>query len=142
MAFAMNTSQVRAFLGEGTRTGALATTRASGSPHVVPVWFVLDGEDIVFMTGENTVKAKAIRRDPRVALSVDLPEPPYAFVLVEGAATVSSDLEAMLPWSIKIAERYMGADKAEDFGRRNAVDGELLVRLHPEKVTAYGAVSE
>jgi PPOX class probable F420-dependent enzyme len=142
MAFSMSPDQIRAFLSEGTRTGSLATTRASGSPHVVPVWFVLDGEDLIFMTGENTVKGKAIRRDPRIALSVDLSEPPYAFVLVEGRCTVSTDLEEMLPLSIRIAARYMGLGKAEAFGRRNTVEGELLVRLSPEKITAYGAISD
>ena len=62
----------------------IATVRADGRPHVAPVWFVLDGEDLIFMTGAGTAKGKALRRDPRVALAVDLEEPPYAFVLVEG----------------------------------------------------------
>jgi PPOX class probable F420-dependent enzyme len=124
----------RAFLSEGTRTGMLAYTALDGRPLLVPIWFVLDGDDLIFNTGTGSAKARAIRRDPRVALCVDLAEPPYAFVQVQATAALSDDLEAMLPWSIAIGRRYMGAERGEEFGRRNAVDGEVLVRLSPLKV--------
>ena len=62
--------------------------------------------------------------------------PPFAFVIVEGLASVSEDLEEMLVWATRIAGRYMGADVAETYGRRNAVPGELLVRVTPERVVA------
>jgi PPOX class probable F420-dependent enzyme len=132
----MTDEQARAFLAEGTRTGKLATTRTDGRPHVAPIWFVLDGDDLVFMTGANTVKGRTLRRDPRAALTVDLEQPPYAFVMVEGSVVVSEDLEEMLPLSIAIARRYVPESEAEQFGRRNAVEGELLVRLRPEKIVA------
>jgi len=101
------------FLSAGTRTGKLATTRADGSPHVAPVWFILDGDDLVFMTGENTVKGKALLRDPRAALSVDDEQPPFAFATIEGTVTISRDLSEMLPLSIAIARRYVGEELAE-----------------------------
>ena len=132
----MTDDEIKAFLAHGTRTGKVATTRLDGRPHVAPVWFVLDGDDLVFMTGADTLKGKTLRRDPRVALVVDLEEQPYAFVLVEGTVTISTDLEEMLPLSIRIAERYVDADVAEQFGRRNAVEGELLVRLRPTRITS------
>ncbi|MDP9118369.1 MAG: PPOX class F420-dependent oxidoreductase [Actinomycetota bacterium] len=138
MAYPMTDDQAMAFLAEGTRTGKVATVRRDGSPHVAPIWFVVDGEDLVFMTSAGSAKGKALARDPRAALVVDLEELPYAFVLVEGAVTVSTDLDQMLPYSIAIARRYMGEDRGDEFGRRNAVDGELLVRLHPSKITAMG----
>jgi PPOX class probable F420-dependent enzyme len=136
MATPMTPEQARDFLSHGRRTGKVATVRADGRPHVAPIWFVLDGDDVVFMTAAGTVKGKSLRRDPRVALVVDLEEPPYAFVMVEGQVTVSEDLEEMLPLSIAIAKRYVPAEQAEEFGRRNAVEGELLIRLRPEKVVA------
>ena len=49
-------------------TGKLATVRIDGSPHVAPIWFVVDGDSLVFTTNEDTLKGRAIRRDPRVAL--------------------------------------------------------------------------
>ena len=142
MAHQMSRDELDRFLSTGTRTGKLATTRADGSPHVAPVWFILDGDDLVFMTGADTVKGKAILRDPRVALSVDDENPPFAFASIEVFVSVSRDPEEMLPLSIAIARRYMGDQLAEQYGRRNAVEGELLLRLHRVKVTAIADVAD
>jgi PPOX class probable F420-dependent enzyme len=142
MAAKMTREQIHAFLTEGARTGKLATTRADGRPHVAPVWFVFDGEDVLFMTNEQTVKGKSLRRDPRAALCVDAERPPFAFVLIEGTVTIEDDPEAALPVSIELARRYMGEELAEQFGRRNAVPGELLVRLHPAKIIAIDAIAD
>lgn len=142
MSRTMTTEEMQAFLAAGTRTGKLATTRADGRPHVAPIWFVLDGDDLVFMTGAGTVKGKSLLRDPRVALVVDLEQMPYAFVLVEGSVSVSTDLAEMLPLSIAIARRYVGEADAEAFGRRNAVDGELLIRLHPDRIVAIDDMAD
>jgi PPOX class probable F420-dependent enzyme len=133
---AMSEEERRRFLSEGTRTGKLATTRKDGRPHLAPIWFVLDGDDLVFTTGAGSVKGRAIRRDPRVALTVDREEPLYDFVIVEGTATVSEDLDALLTWATRIAARYMGEDRADAYGRRNAVPGEMLVRVTPTKFIA------
>lgn len=132
----MTREEWRAFVSEGTRTGKLATVRRDGRPHVVPIWFVLDGDDLVFTTGARSVKARAMRRDPRVCLCVDDERPPYAFVMVEGTVAVSEDPGELLRLATAIGGRYMGADQAEAFGRRNAVSGELLVRVAPERVLA------
>src|SRR5687768_10691729 len=99
----MTPEETRAFLLEGTRTAALATTRADGRPHVAPVWFTLDGDDLLFNTGASTIKGANLRRDGRVALMVDDEVPPYAFVSIEGTATLFDDLETMLPWATRIA---------------------------------------
>ncbi len=119
------------------RTAKLATVRADGAPHVAPVWVAVDGEDILFTTDAGTLKGKALARDPRVALSFDDETPPYAFAIVEGTVTISEDPEELLRWATVIGGRYMGAAEADRYGRRNAVPGELLVRVHPTKV--FGA---
>ena len=142
MAHQMVGAELNRFLSTGTRTGKLATVRADGRPHVAPIWFILDGDDLVFMTGEKSVKGRAMLRDPRVALTVDDEHPPFAFAIVEGVVTVSRDLDEMLPLSIAIARRYVGDERAEQYGRRNAVQGELLLRLHREKVTAVEGVAD
>lgn len=133
----MSRERAYEFLAEGTHTGKLATTRADGRPHVAPIWFVVDGDDLLFNTGAATLKGKALQRDPRAALTVDLEEPPYAFVSVEGSVTIERDPVAMLPHSVAIARRYMGAQRADEFGRRNAVEGELLIRLHPTHIVGF-----
>lgn len=132
----MTEQEWRAFLARGTLTGKLATVRRDGSAHVMPVWFVVDGEALVFMTGAQTVKGRALRRTGRASLCVDDQQPPFSFVTVSGPVSIDEDLDEMLPWSIRIADRYMGAERAEEVGRRNAVEGELLVRLRIEHVVA------
>ncbi|MDR7169847.1 PPOX class probable F420-dependent enzyme [Nocardia kruczakiae] len=126
--------EVREFLAAGTRTGKLALVASDGRPIVNPVWFILDGDDLVFNTGKTTAKGKALARDPRVALCVDLDEPPYAYFQVQGVATLSEDPAELLRTATAIAARYMGPDRAEEFGRRNAVPGELVVRVRPAKI--------
>lgn len=132
----MTPDERRAFLCEGTRTAKLAVVRKDGSPHVTPVWFVLDGDALLFNTGARTVKGHALRRDGRVMLVVDDDRPPYAFVRISGTATLSEAAGEVRRWATAIGARYMGADRAEEFGRRNAVPGELLVRVTPTRVTS------
>ena len=128
--------RVRDFLAHGTRTGKLAYLAASGRPLVAPVWFVVEGDSLVFNTGSQTAKGRALARDPRASLCVDVEEPPYAFVQVQGEAELSEDPAELIRTATAIAARYMGADRAEEFGKRNAVPGELVVRLRPVKVLA------
>src|SRR5438045_1337616 len=142
MAGQMTKEEYMRFLQEGTRTGKLATAGKDGRPHLVPIWFVLDGDTIVFMMGETTAKARHIAGNPRVALCVDDEQPPFAFVMVEGSAETSPNPPEMLEWSTRIAERYMGAELAEVYGKRNAVEGELLVRVTPTRVIALKGIAD
>src|ERR1022692_290778 len=118
------------------RTAKLAVVRADGSPHVAPVWADLDGDQIVFMTAADTVKGKAIARDPRVSLCGADDPPPFSFVTIAGTATTSADPDDLLAWATRIGGRYMGAEHAEEFGRRNAVAPELVVRVTPTRIIA------
>ncbi|MFC6596916.1 PPOX class F420-dependent oxidoreductase [Kitasatospora paranensis] len=138
----MTEPEWRAFLAHGTRTAKLATTRSDGRPHVAPVWFLLDGDDLVLNTNRATVKGRTLARDPRVMVCVDDERPPFAFVLVQGRATLSDDLAEVRTWAARIAARYMGEERAEEYGARNGVPGELLVRVRIEKVTAQGGIAD
>jgi PPOX class probable F420-dependent enzyme len=137
----MAEAEYKQFLMRGTRTAKVATVRADGNPHIVPVWFVLDGDSIVFNTGADSAKAKHLRRDPRISLCVDDETPPFAYVMVEGTATLSDDPDELLRWATVIGGRYMGADRAEEYGRRNGVPGELLVRVTPSKIVALAEIA-
>lgn len=142
MAHDMSEDERRQFLLEGTRTGKVATTRADGRPHVTPVWFTLDGDEIVFTTHETSLKAKAIRRDERVCVCVDDQTPPYSYVMVEGTASLSDDLDELRRVATAVGGRYMGADRAAEFGARNAVPGELLVRVTPTRLVTRAAMAD
>jgi PPOX class probable F420-dependent enzyme len=128
--------RVREFLMEGSRTGKLAFLSASGRPLVAPVWFVVEDGALVFNTGKQSAKGRALARDPRAAMCVDLEEQPFGFVQVQGDAELSEDPAELVRTATVIAARYMGPELAEDFGQRNGVAGELVVRLRPTKVLA------
>ena len=129
-------ARVMEFLSAGTRTGMLGYVAADGRPLVAPVWFVVDDGQLVFNTGRDTSKGRALARDSRVVICVDDPHPPYSFVQVQGVATVTEDPQDVLDIATRTGARYMGADRADEFGRRNAVPGELVVRVRPTKVIA------
>jgi PPOX class probable F420-dependent enzyme len=138
----MTETEWKQFVSTGTRTGKLATTRRDGRPHVMPIWFVLDGEDLVFNTGAETVKGRSLRRTGWASLCVDDDRPPFSFVTVSGPVAISTDPDELLAWATRIAARYMGEERAPEFGRRNAVAGELLLRLRAEQVVALSRVAD
>lgn len=133
---------VIAFLSEGTRTAVLGWVASDGRPLAAPVWFVVDDDALVFNTGKDTAKGRALLRDPRVVLCVDDTTPPYAFVQVQGVASVSEDPEELLDIATRTGGRYMGAERADEYGRRNGVPGELVVRVKPTKVHAAFDVAD
>jgi PPOX class probable F420-dependent enzyme len=141
MAERMSEDVWKAFIMEGTRTGKLSTVRADGSPHIAPMWFLLDGGDLVFTTDMETVKGRNLRRDERAALCVDDERPPYSFVVLRGRVEISEEPGLLLTWATSIAARYMGEDRAREFGKRNSVPGMLLMRMRIEHVTAYAAIA-
>lgn len=138
----MNPEEVRAFLMAGTRTGKLATVRSDGRPHVVPIWFTLRGDHLVFNTHVSSVKARNLRREPRVAITVDDQSPPYSFVTVEGVATLTDEAPDLTEIATEIGGRYMGADRAAEYGARNGSSGELVVRVSIDKVISARDVAD
>jgi PPOX class probable F420-dependent enzyme len=142
MSYEMSDAERRSFLMEGTRTAKVATTRADGRPHVAPVWFVLDGDDVIFTTGAESVKGKSLQHDPRVSIAVDHAAPPFSFVVIDGVAEISHDHDELQRWATALGARYMGADRAEEFGQRNAVPEELLVRVRPSHIVAVGGMTD
>jgi PPOX class probable F420-dependent enzyme len=137
----MTEAEYRSFLLDRVRTAILATVRPDGRPHVAPVWFDLDGDTLVLSTGEDTVKGRNMRRDPRVSLCIDDEEPPFHFAIIEGTAKLTREDPDLLHWATRIGGRYMGAHRAEEYGQRNAVPSELLVRITPQKILAYKNIS-
>ncbi|GAA0574819.1 PPOX class F420-dependent oxidoreductase [Actinomadura livida] len=138
----MTESEWRAFVSEGTRTGKAGVVRKDGSPHVTPIWFVLDGDDVLFNTGRKTVKGRALARDPRLSICVDDQEPPFSYVQIQAEAALIEDLDEMRRWATAIGGRYMGDGRAEEFGARNAVPTEYLVRARITKVIAERDIAD
>jgi PPOX class probable F420-dependent enzyme len=137
----MTRDEYREFLLRGTKTGKLATVRRDGRPHVVPIWYDLDGDAVIFTTGGESLKYKNMKRDPRVSLTVDDQTPPYSYVMIEGTVSFSEDPGELLHWATRIGGRYMGEDRAEAYGRRNSTPGEVIVRIIPSRISAYKDVA-
>jgi len=140
--FDMTAEQRREFLLGRPRTAKLAVVRRDGRPHVTPVWIDLDGDDVMFTTHCTNPKGHAIRRDGRVCLCVDDETPPFAFVVIDGTTSVSQNRDDLRHWATRIGGRYMGAARAEEYGARNAAEGELLVRVRPTKIVARGGIAD
>jgi len=140
----MSKAEIGRFLMQGTFTGKLGTIKKDGSSHVVPFWFVLDNRnsrgqigDIILTTGDTSVKAQNIQRDNRVSICVDDQIPPFSFVIIFGSAKIQPyKQKEVLKWATKIAERYMGKDNAEAYGKRNSEEGLVLVRIKPTRIIA------
>jgi PPOX class probable F420-dependent enzyme len=126
------------------RTGIVATVREDGRPHVVPIWFVIDESDgsLVFMTGATSVKGRNLAREGRAAVCVEIPEPPYTFAMIEGRVELVEDLEQLRIWATRIGARYMGPERGEEFGVRNGVPGEYVVRIRRDRVTGMADLAD
>lgn len=138
----MTKDEMREFLLGQIRTGKLATVRPDGRPHVAPIWFDLDGDDLIFTTWHESVKAQNLRHNPQASICIDDEQPPFAFVIIEGAVTIDEQADDLLDWATRIGGRYMGAEQAEAFGRRNGVSGEWLIRLTPARIIARKNIAD
>jgi PPOX class probable F420-dependent enzyme len=133
---------VISFLSAGTRTGKLGYVAADGRPLIAPVWFLVEDGRLVFNTGADTAKGRALQRDPRVVLVVDDERPPFSFVQVQGTAELSENDPDLRGTATRIAARYVGEQRADEYGARNGVPGELVVRITPRKVIAAFDVAD
>jgi PPOX class probable F420-dependent enzyme len=142
----MSKNETKKFLIQSTFTAKLTTVNKDGSPHVVPVWFVLDEqknrttkkiEDIIFAIYDDSLEATNIQRDNRVSICVDDQTPQFSFVTIHGTAKiVRQKYNELLKWNTRIAERYMGKSNAKAYGKRNSTKGVILVRVKPTKIIA------
>ena len=130
----MDENEIVDFLMKGTRTGKLSTVLEDGRPHIAPIWFVWNEGKIIFCTGESSVKGKNMRRNPQVSICVDDESPPYAFVIIQGTAKLNDNHKDLLKWNTIFGRRYMGEELAKVYGKRNAVEGSLLVEVTPTKM--------
>ena len=138
----MTATEALEFLSTGTRTGKVAWVASDGRPHVAPIWFIVEDGEILFNTAAGTGKARAMQRNPSISLVVDVEEPPYSFVKVDGTVDMTEDLDEVRRVATIVGGRYMGADQAEAFGARNGVPGECVVRLRPTGITGFGGIAD
>ncbi|MGC4936590.1 PPOX class F420-dependent oxidoreductase [Kribbella sp. DT2] len=129
----MNETEWRSFVSAGTRLAHVALTRADGRPHVTPVCFVLDGDELAFALSPGSVKGNSLARDQRIAVCVSDEQQPYSFVSVEGRARVSADVKDV---ARGIAGRYYPSESAEDLAESFAQGGFTAVHIGITNVIA------
>ena len=125
-------ADARAFL-EKPWIGRLATTGADGSPHVVPLWYAMDGDDAVIISERKTAKVANLQRDRRAALAVGgEPEKGPAYLL-RGSVTITDDPDHT--WLTKMTHHYESPEEAaKDLAEWANMDI-VVIRMKVEKVS-------
>ena len=111
--------------------GVVSTVRKDGSPHQSVVWVDYDGENVLVNTAEGRAKPRHIRANPHVGVSVVDPQDPYRWISVSGPAQMTE--EGAEEHIHKLSRKYRGREYDLPEGQQR-----LLVRVKPQRVTAYG----
>ena len=139
----MNSDEIIKFLNKDTFTGKVGTINKDGTAHITPIWYILDDDNsIIFTTSSKSLKGINLIRDPRISMCVDDQAPPFSFVIIKGIAKIFFHSQDLLKFATRIAERYMGKELSLKYGKRNAVEGELLIKIIPTKIIGQKNVSE
>ncbi len=127
--------EIDAFLAQ-PRTAQLVTLRASGTPHVAPVWFLWDEGRALVMADASAIKVRNIRRNPAAALCVCTPDHPYEFVTLEGRAAIAADgLENMVRRTCIL---YEGPERGAEFADELLGDERLtLITISVDRVISW-----
>ena len=136
----MTPDEMTTFLDVG-RDLQVASINADGTPHLVTMWYVRDGDDLCFWTYAKSQKVVNVRRDPRVTVLVatgDVYEE-LRGVSVNGTATVVDDLDAVLAFGEQVYEKYWGPidnDLVRE-GVRTMGAKRVVIRVSPVKITSW-----
>ena len=116
---------------KGKHFGKLATVRKDGSPHVTPIWYMLDEGKLIVNTTTQRVKYHNIRRDPRIALLVDSG---YPYLLILGKARIAKERDPKKDIET-IAIRYMGKEAGMKAARdRYWKDPRVTMEIIPDEI--------
>ncbi|GAA0928847.1 PPOX class F420-dependent oxidoreductase [Pseudonocardia zijingensis] len=132
----MTDAEWRSFVTAGARLAHVALARADGRPHVTPVCFVLDGDELAFALSPGSVKGKSLARDGRIALCVSDDRQPYSFVTIEGRARTSAEPDEVARVGAGIAGRYYPSQPAAAVAEGFVQEGFTAVRISISKVIA------
>ncbi|NIK59058.1 PPOX class F420-dependent oxidoreductase [Kribbella shirazensis] len=132
----MTDDEWRDFVAAGTRLAHIAVVRPDGRPHVTPVCFVLDGDEVAFALSPGSVKEQSLARDQRIAVCVSDDQQPYSFVTIEGEALVSAEPDQIRQVAAGIGRRYYPSQPADDFAESFVQAGFTAVRISITNVIA------
>ena len=133
----MTNDEWRTFVAEGSRLGNAAVCRPSGLPHVTPICFVVEGDDLLFTTSPASVKGRCLALDDHIAIGVSDEEHPYRFAMLEGQSSLSDDPDELLRVGEAIGRRYLPAQDPQEFAHGLAEAGFAVVRVRITNVIAH-----
>lgn len=111
-------------------------------PHVVPVWYEWDGNNLWISTFRSTRKVREIQINPKISVVIDTDARGEAAraVILEGKAELISDPENVVSRAASIYTRYLGPEGVKEHDPQSWIyDPEnLLIKLTPAKVYLWG----
>jgi len=113
------------------RYGIVSTINADGSPQATIVWFMRDGDDLVFTVEAESLKSRNMRRDPRIVMAI---ADGGRFVSAKGSVELDERPEAGAEWLLRIAKRYYGEEEGTNQFNSFNQKPSIAVRLKVEKV--------
>jgi PPOX class probable F420-dependent enzyme len=129
------TAEQRAFL-EAKNFAVLGTTNVSGAPHLTIMWYLLDGDEVVFNTKAGRTKESNLARDPRVSLLV-YDDSGYKYIRIDGRVTTITDPQIAHRDIARLAVRYHGEAKAKASIARFNSEERISYRLPTTRVYDY-----
>jgi PPOX class probable F420-dependent enzyme len=112
----------------------LATVMPDGSPQVTPVWFDYDGSHIRINTAKGRVKDKNMRRNKKVALSIQDPDNAYRHLAVRGEVVEITEQGAD-DHIDALAQKYLGKSK---YPFRGPGEIRVIYKIRPDKIATMG----
>jgi PPOX class probable F420-dependent enzyme len=127
----MLTDTVREFL-KKTLLARISTIDSHGYPHTVPVWFDVDGDDIIIISTRDTAKVRYIQANPKGSVTIGGDSGDGGGYLIKGQLTVEEDPD--LRWMKQLTYRYEPKEQAEkEIADWSTLDM-IIIRLKPERV--------
>jgi PPOX class probable F420-dependent enzyme len=136
----MTDTEWRSFVTTGTKLAHVALARADGRPHVTPICFVLDGDELAFALSPGSVKGELLDRDQRIAACISDDQQPYSFVTLEGQARISPDPAQVKAVAAGIADRYYPTQPPEALADTFVEQGFTAVHITITKVIAHSGL--
>lgn len=131
----LNREEIDELLGRPL-VSVVSTVRPDGTPHMTPVWHLVDGDDVVLTVDNSSVKARNVRANPVAALSVVTDETPQRWLLVSGKAELST--ERLEEIARKVSVHYMGEEEGIPYSEQAMKDFDfVLLRIKPTRVVGF-----
>ena len=139
MSIAMSREEIEDFLSQGNMA-RIATVKPDNTPHVTPVWYLWENNQLQLTIQKDSVKARNIQQNNKVAVTIDTDKAPIKGVIIEGTAKIE-ELTNKMRRKIdrRIAARYVKPEYLEEYIEWDSAQGleYIYIRVRPEKIISW-----